>query len=145
MEILWFLIASFYVHSFAFIGDDPDAFRPAELNYHAPEWIREVPGRYNHYQMSLKRKEHLAKTCYPENHPYSWLRLNKRVEKQYRKLRKMIDQHRWTNYRGIQSGDVSKQHFRTKYPFWYHKTTNLSKYRDGMIVDVTSEMYSILW
>ena len=66
--------------------------------------------------MALKKKEHLAKTSNPDD-TYSWLRLNKRIEKQYRTLRKMIDQHRWTNYRGIKSGDASRHSFRTKYPF----------------------------
>ena len=97
-------------------GDDPDAFRPSELNYHAPEWLREMPGKYNSYQVALKRKEHLANTSYPTMHPWSWSRLNKRIERGYRKLRKMMDQHRWTNYRGIKGGDVSHQ-FKTKHPF----------------------------
>ena len=107
------------IFPFSYIGDDPDAFRPAELNYHAPEWLREVPGSYNQYQVALKKKEYLAKTSYPQNSPYSWTRLNKRIEKQYRTLRKMINQHRWTNYRGIKRDDVStaRNAFRTKYPF----------------------------
>ena len=69
--------------------------------------------------MALKKKEHLAKTSYPTQQPHSWLRLNKRIEKQYKKLRKQTDQHRWTNYRGIKSGDVTRNtnSFVTKYPF----------------------------
>ena len=66
--------------------------------------------------MALRKKEHMAKQGNPE-HSYHWLRLNKRIERQYKELRRMIDQHRWTNYRGIKSGDVSKHSFRTKYPF----------------------------
>ena len=75
-----------------------------------------MPGRLNHYQMALIKKQHLAKTSKPDD-TYQWLRLNKRIEKQYRILRKMIDQHRWTNYKGIKTEDVSKNAFTTKYPF----------------------------
>ena len=68
------------------------------------------------YQMQLKKKEHLAKTSYPKMHPQSWSKLNKRIEKQYRKLKLIKDQNLWTNYRGIKGEDVSGK-FATKYPF----------------------------
>lgn len=42
-----------YIH---ILGDDPDAFRPSELNYHAPEWLSEMPKGYSSYQVALKTK-----------------------------------------------------------------------------------------
>merc|ERR1719320_717332 len=98
------------------LGDDPDAFRPSEVNYEQPEWMREVTVKNTAYQSLLLKKRLLEETDYPETHPKTWEELDKMVDRQYKKVRKEWDQYRFANYRGIPTQDARGNRFKTKYP-----------------------------
>jgi len=99
------------------LGEDPDAFRPSEVNYEQPEWMREISVKNTAYQSLLHKKRLLEETDYPETHPKTWDELEKMVDRQYKKTRKEWDQYRFANYRGITTQDARGKMFKTKYPF----------------------------
>lgn len=100
------------------LGEDPDMFRPSEVNYEQPEWLREVSKNAVPYQRLLMKKKLLEETDYPETNPKSWEQLIQKMNRQQRKMSKFWDQYRFANYRGITVQDArSKNQFRTKHPF----------------------------
>jgi len=99
------------------LGDDPDAFRPSELNYEQPEWLREVTIHMTPYQRLLMKKKLLEETDYPTTHPKTWDELTKEVKRLHDKVVKQWDQYRFANYRGITTNDARGSRFKTRYPF----------------------------
>jgi len=99
------------------LGEDPDMFRPSELNYEQPEWLREVNAGTVPYQRLLMKKKLLQETDYPETHPKTWEQLCQKVERIRVQLSVRKDQYQFTNYRGIKLNDARGAKFRTKYPF----------------------------
>merc|ERR1719268_365322 len=83
------------------LGEDPDAFRPSEVNYEQPEWLREVHERQTGYQRLLMKKKLLEETDYPETNPKSWEELKDILKRLYRKQHMQMDQYRFGNYKGI--------------------------------------------
>ena len=98
------------------LGEDPDMFKPSELNYAQPEWLRKVDNNMTPYLRALYKKRMLEKTSYPETHPNTYHRLNMRIFKRYGKQQKYLDQYQFSNYRGIAIG-TAKNRFKSKQPF----------------------------
>ena len=67
----------------------------------------------NDYQLALKLKQYLADTAVPDVKPKEWEFLERRIEQQYKELRKHANQHLWKNYKGIKGGPVNDP-FKTK-------------------------------
>jgi len=99
------------------LGEDQDMFRPSELNYEQPEWLREVPSASKPYQRLLMKKKLLQETDYPETHPKTWQELCAKVERLRNTMSLRKDQYKFSNYRGITVNDSRGARFRTKYPF----------------------------
>jgi len=99
------------------LGEDPDMFRPSELNYEQPEWLREVPKEAVPYQRLLMKKKLLQETDFPETHPKTWEQLVQKVERIRVRQSVTMDQYQFANYRGIAVKDARGEKFRTKYPF----------------------------
>jgi len=53
---------------------------------------------------------------YPKMMPYQWDMLQRRVTRDYRQLKKKMNQFYFANYRGITVG-VAPNPFKTKHPF----------------------------
>lgn len=99
------------------LGQDPDAFRPSEVNYEQPEWLREVSTNATPYQRLLMKKKLLEETDYPTTHPKSWKELNAMLGRLHNKVAKEWDQYRFANYKGITTTDARAGRFKTKHPF----------------------------
>lgn len=99
------------------LGEDPDAFRPSEVNYEQPEWLREVTVNATPYQRLLMQKKLLEETEYPTTQPKSWKELNAMIHRMHLKVKKEYDQYRFANYKGITISDARDGRFKTKYPF----------------------------
>jgi len=99
------------------LGEDPDAFRPSEVNYEQPEWLREVNEKQTGYQRLLMKKKLLEETDYPETNPKSWEELKDVLKRLWRKQHMQMDQYRFANYKGITIQNSRGTRFKTKYPF----------------------------
>lgn len=99
------------------LGEDPDAFRPSEVNYEQPEWLREVSVKAVPYQRLLMQKKLLEETEFPTTHPKSWSELNDMLHRMRKKVNKEWDQYRFANYKGITTNDARGGRFKTRYPF----------------------------
>lgn len=101
------------------LGEDPDAFRPSDVNYEQPEWLREMNVYMTPYQRLLMKKKLLEDTSYKEAHPKTMEQMEGVINRQHLKMKKEWDQYRFTNYQGIQTGDANLKgaNFRTRRPF----------------------------
>ena len=96
------------------LGENPDALRPHEVHYHMPKYLRGSTG--NSYLQGLKLRDALAKTAVPDLKPKEWHFLDHRVERRYKKLRKITDQYLWKNYKGTKSGPVTDSFKTNNFP-----------------------------
>ncbi len=87
------------------LGENPDALKPHEVNYHVPKWLRGTSNaHHNDYQQALNTKAYFEKTAYPQVKPKMWDRLTNRISRRYGEMRTHLDQEKWTNYKGVRTG-----------------------------------------